>query len=187
MADDQAMNQIAFYGGMVLVVVGLLLWVFRGGSPERNIIRLPGGVEFELNTPAFVVMAFGVVLVIISTWIHEAPPALDNKPGTPAVPKEASSKPFDELGDLERFGCEQDARSHVTYDSPPGWKITDANASVGSNSGDVKSQSATITKKDDHHVEAKADFRGRDKQLGLNCPSGGHGQAEVGGTIVKEF
>ena len=86
-----------------------------------------------------------------------------------------------------RFGCEQDATSHVTYDSPPGWKITDANASVGSNSGDVKSQSPTITKKDDHHVEAKADFRGRDKQLGLNCPSGGHGQAEVGGTIVKEF
>ena len=58
---------------------------------------------------------------------------------------------------------------------------------MGSNSGDVKSQSPTITKKDDHHVEAKADFRGRDKQLGLNCPSGGHGQAEVGGTIVKEF
>ena len=86
------MNQIAFYGGMVLVVVGLLLWLFRGGSPGRNIIRLPGGVEFELNTPAFVVMAFGVVLVIISTWIHEAPPALDNKPGTPAVPKEASSR-----------------------------------------------------------------------------------------------
>ena len=181
------MNQIAFYGGMVLVVVGSFLWVFRGGSPERNIIRLPGGVEFELNTTAFVVMAFGVVLVIISTWIHEAPPALDNKPGTPAVLKEASSKPFDELGDLVRFGCEQDATSHVTYDSPPGWKITDANASVGSNSGDVKSQSATITKKDDHHVEAKADFRGRDKQLGLNCPSGGHGQAGVGGTIVKEF
>ena len=96
--------------------------------------------------------------------MHEAPPALDNKPGTPAVLKEASSKPFDELGDLVRFGCEQDATSHVTYDSPPGWKITDANASVGSNSGDVKSQSATITKKDDHHVEAKADFRGRDKQ-----------------------
>ena len=82
-AEDQPMNQIAFYGGMVLVVVGLSLWVFRGGSPERNIIRLPGGVEFELNTPAFVVMAFGVVLVIISTWIHEAPPALNNKPGTP--------------------------------------------------------------------------------------------------------
>jgi hypothetical protein len=93
--------------------------IFRGGSPERNIIRFPSGVEFELNTLAFVVMAFGVVLVIISTWIHEAPPALDNKPSTPAVPKEASSKPFDELGDLARFGCEQDATSHVTYDSPP--------------------------------------------------------------------
>ena len=60
------MNQIAFYGGMVLVVVvvGSFLWVFRGGSPERNIVRLPGGVEFELNTTAFVVMAFGVVLVV---------------------------------------------------------------------------------------------------------------------------
>jgi hypothetical protein len=63
------MNEIAFYGGLVLVVVGLLLWVFRVGSPERNIIKLPGGIEFELNTLAFVVMAFGVVLVIISTWI----------------------------------------------------------------------------------------------------------------------
>ena len=80
--------------------IGLLLWVFRGGSPERNIIRLPGGIEFELHTPAFVVMAFGVVLVIISTWIHEAPPTLDNKSSAPARPKEASSKLFDELGDL---------------------------------------------------------------------------------------
>jgi hypothetical protein len=181
------MNQIAFYGGLVLVVVGLLLWIFRGGSPERNIIKLPGGIEFELNTPAFVVMAFGVVLVIISTWINEAPPTSVTKPSESAAPTAPSSQPFDQLGDLVRFGCEQDATSHVTYDAPSGWKIANANASVGSNSGDVKSQSATITKKDDHHVEAKADFRGRDKQLGLNCPSGGHGQVEIKGTIVKEI
>lgn len=181
------MNKIAFYGGLGLVFVGLLLSIFRGGSPERNIIKLPGGIEFELQTPAFVVMAFGVVLVIISTWMNEVPTTSINKPSTPAAAKEASTQPFDRLGDLVRFGCEQDATSHVSYDAPPGWKITDANASVGSNTGDVKSQSATITKKDDHHVEAKADFRGRDKQFGLNCPSGGHGQAEIKGTILKEF
>lgn len=150
-------------------------------------VKVPGGIEFELNTPAFVVMAFAVILVIISAWIKDSSPSSVARPGAPTTASEPPPQSFDKLGDLVRFGCEQDATSQVTYDAPSGWKIADASADVGSNTGDVKDQSATITERDNHHIEAKADFRGRDKDFGLICPSGGHGQVEIKGMIVKAF
>ena len=92
---------------------------------------------------------------------------------------------FDVSGPVARFGCEENATTRVTYDAPPGWRIISATPHVGADTGDVKNQNAQISKQDDHHIEVEATFRGRNRDLGINCPSGGHGQAQVTGKIQK--
>ena len=60
-------NQTALYAGVLLIVLGAIVWTFKKpGSPEQNVIRGPGGFEFSLNTPPLAVIALGIVLVLIA-------------------------------------------------------------------------------------------------------------------------
>lgn len=171
------MNRVAFYGGVLLIVIGVVYWIARPSSrAQKNVIKLPGGFEFELNTPSFALIVFGIALMLISQqfpeWVGPKPPA--------------ETQDFSVSGPVARFGCEENATTKVTYDAPPGWRIISATPHVGPDSGDVKTQNAQIVKQDDRHVEIEATFRGRDRNLGIDCPSGGHGQAQVTGKIQKD-
>ncbi|UCI21365.1 hypothetical protein FJ970_10580 [Mesorhizobium sp. B2-1-8] len=73
------MSRVAFYGGVVLIFVGVVYWILRPSSPaQKNIIKLPGGFEFELNTPSFALIVFGIMLMLISQqfpeWVGPKPP-----------------------------------------------------------------------------------------------------------------
>jgi len=59
------MDRVAFYGGIVLIVVGLAAWLLRPNSPgEQNAIKFLG-FEFTLNTPALAVMVIGIVMMVL--------------------------------------------------------------------------------------------------------------------------
>jgi hypothetical protein len=170
-------NRVAFYSGVVLIAIGVVYWVLRPSSPaQKNTIILPGGFKFEFNTPAFAIIVLGIVLMLISP---QFPEAVGRKP-----PPE--TRDFDVSGPVARFGCEENANAKVTYDAPPGWRIISITPHVGADTGDVEDQNAQVMKRDDHHVEVEAAFRGRNKNLGIDCPSGGHGQAQITGTIQKD-
>ena len=69
-----APNQIVLSLGIVVILVGLCAWFFRPPAPTaKNKIKFH---EFEvtLNTPAFVIVAFGIVLIIASAWLARCPP-----------------------------------------------------------------------------------------------------------------
>jgi hypothetical protein len=170
-------NRVAFYGGVVLIVIGVVYWILRPSSPaQKNAIKLPGGFEFELNTPAFALVVLGIVLMLISQqfpeWVGPKPPP--------------QTQDFDVSGPVATFGCQENATAKVTYNAPPGWTIISATPHVGADSGDVKDQNARITNQDERHIEVEATFRGRDRNFGIDCPSGGHGQAQVTGKIQKD-
>lgn len=170
------MNRVAFYGGVVVIVVGVMVWILRPHSAaQKNTIKIPGGFEFELNTPAFALIVLGIVLMLVSQqfpeWFGPKPPP--------------ETRDFNVVGPVVRFGCESNAASRAVYDAPPGWKIIAATPKVGPDTGDLKDQNARIAAQTDTHVEVEATFRGKNKDLGINCPTGGHGQAQVTGTIQK--
>jgi hypothetical protein len=171
------MSRVAFYGGVALIVVGVIYWLLRPSPPkQRNVIVLPGGFRFELNTPAFTLVGFGIVLMLIG---QQFPDRFGPKP-----PPE--TKDFDLSGAVVRFGCEQDATAQISYNASPGWKIISATALVGQDTGNVKQQNAQIVTQTERHVEVNATFRGRDRNLGIDCPSGGHGQARNTGKSQSE-
>jgi len=65
------MDRVAFYGGIVLIVVGLAAWLLRPNSPgEQNAIKFLG-FEFTLNTPALAVMVIGIVMMVLSPSFPE--------------------------------------------------------------------------------------------------------------------
>ena len=170
-------NLFAFYGGIILISIAVFYWLFKPTSPaQKNAIEFPGGLKFDLSTPAFVLIAFGIILMLIS---RQFPEQVGLKP-----PPEIQH--FDVSGPVARFGCEENATASVTYDPPPGWRIISATAHIGTNTGDVKNQNANVTKQDSNHVEVEATFQGRDRNLGIDCPSGGHGQAQVTGKIQRD-
>jgi hypothetical protein len=60
------MDKVAFYGGVVIIAVGLLVWVLRPNrSPGKSEIDL-FGVKFRFDTPAFAVMVIGIALMLFS-------------------------------------------------------------------------------------------------------------------------
>jgi hypothetical protein len=72
------MNKVAFYTGLSVFIVGLILWIVRPrGRGGRNAIKF-AGMEFSLGTPDFVVMVLGVVLMVLS-------PAFPDYFGSPPV------------------------------------------------------------------------------------------------------
>lgn len=61
------MNRISFYGGVILIIIGLFIWLFKKNYQIQNNSIKAFGMEFNLSTPAFVVIAFGIILMFIST------------------------------------------------------------------------------------------------------------------------
>jgi hypothetical protein len=62
-----APNQVAFYLGVAIILFGLGVWFFWPPAPTtENKIKFLG-LEVTLNTPAFVVATFGIVLIYLST------------------------------------------------------------------------------------------------------------------------
>jgi hypothetical protein len=60
------MDKVAFYGGMIILLVGLLVWVLRPNqSPGKSEINLLG-IKATFDTPAFAVMIIGLALMLVS-------------------------------------------------------------------------------------------------------------------------
>jgi hypothetical protein len=61
------MNRVAFYAGLAVMLVGLIVWLLRPNqSPGKNEIEL-FGAKFSFDTPAFAVMIIGLALMLFST------------------------------------------------------------------------------------------------------------------------
>jgi hypothetical protein len=60
------MNKVAFYLGLMVLVLGLIVWIIRPHrSPGKSTIKFLG-FEFSFDTPAFTVMVLGIVLMVLS-------------------------------------------------------------------------------------------------------------------------
>lgn len=76
-------NQIAIYAGILLIALGAVVWLLQKPSgPQQNVIKAPGGFEFSLATPAFVVMALGIILVLIALSYSGSAPSESKNPST---------------------------------------------------------------------------------------------------------
>jgi hypothetical protein len=66
------MNRIAFYGGFIILLVGLVVWILRpnqsAGKSEISLF----GAKFTFDTPAFAVMVIGLALMLFSTRFPDA-------------------------------------------------------------------------------------------------------------------
>jgi hypothetical protein len=168
------MNRVSFYGGVALLIVGICILIFARKAPTAQSTIEIFGFKFRSRVPAFVVMAFGIVLMLISTRFPEQ------------FSIARAVKDFSQDGGMANYPCEGRSTSTVTYKAPAGFRIVSAQADTK----DVvssKTASAKITSQDAHQVTAQADFEGKDKDtLGLNCPGGGHGRVTVHGQIETE-
>jgi hypothetical protein len=60
------MNRVAFFSGLIVLAVGLAVWILRPGNPSRTSRIKAFGIELSSGVPAFVVMALGLALMILS-------------------------------------------------------------------------------------------------------------------------
>jgi hypothetical protein len=87
-------NQVALFVGVCVIVLGALVWIFRPKEPNaENTIKLPGGFEFTLNTPAIAVMALGILLVLIGTMYPNTPSPPPAEPVHPTTPPTQAQNP----------------------------------------------------------------------------------------------
>jgi hypothetical protein len=83
-------RDVALYVGLAVVIFGALMWAFGRAQPDaQNVIKLPGGFEFTINTPAIGIMAVGVALVVISLMRQQS----DAVPQAPYQDTPASNTP----------------------------------------------------------------------------------------------
>jgi hypothetical protein len=67
-------DQVAFYLGVAIILLGLGVWILRPPAPTtENKIKFLG-LEVTLNTQAFVVVAFGIVLILLSSLMRGPAP-----------------------------------------------------------------------------------------------------------------
>jgi hypothetical protein len=164
------MDEVSFYAGLALLVIGLCGLLFgHRVTADESAIEFAG----RSRVPAFVVMSFGVVLMLISTRFPSR------------ISKSHEVREFSQPGGMANFPCESHDTSHVIYRAPTGLKIVDAQADTR-DVVSTKRSSVKITSQDDHQVTAQADFDGKDRDLGINCPGGGHGRVVVHGHIESE-
>jgi hypothetical protein len=60
------MNKVAFYGGLILMLVGLLVWIVRPNQRTGRSEISFFGAKFMFDTPAFAVMVIGLALMLFS-------------------------------------------------------------------------------------------------------------------------
>lgn len=67
-------EEVAFYAGLLVIIVGLVVWVVRpnnaAGKSEIEFL----GFKFSFDVAAFTVMIIGIVLMILSPRFHLDPP-----------------------------------------------------------------------------------------------------------------
>jgi hypothetical protein len=167
------MNEVSFYGGLALLVIGLCVLLFSHRVSNGESAIEFAGFAFRSRAPAFIVMAFGVVLMLISTRF---PPHLF---------KPHELREFSQDGDMADYSCGSHGSSQVTFRAPPGYKVVNAQPDT-KDVVSTKTATAKITSQDDHVVTARAEFDGKDNDtFGLNCPGGGHGRVTVRGQIIE--
>ena len=68
-------EDVAFYAGLVITIIGLLVWVARPSSaPGKSEIEFLG-LKFSFDAPALAVMVIGIMLTVLSPNFHvEASP-----------------------------------------------------------------------------------------------------------------
>ena len=68
-------EQVAFYAGLAIVVVGLVFWAIRpNGATGRAEIEF-AGAKFSLDVPALAVMIIGIALMLLSPGVRPLAPA----------------------------------------------------------------------------------------------------------------
>ena len=102
------MNRVAFYGGLIVLVVGLVVWIARPDrSSNASTIKF-FGIELSSGVPAFVVMALGIVLMVLSlqfpTYLAPppTPPPAPAPSPSPAPPRPDPIKKIVCTGQYER-------------------------------------------------------------------------------------
>src|SRR5215469_2403936 len=60
------MDKVAFYGGVLVVVIGLLVWIIRPNQAVGKSEIALFGMKFVFDTPAFAVMIIGIALMLLS-------------------------------------------------------------------------------------------------------------------------
>jgi hypothetical protein len=60
------MNKAAFYGGLIIVAIGLAMLIVRPNQSSGKSRFKFLGFDFSFDTPAFGIMLIGVVLMILS-------------------------------------------------------------------------------------------------------------------------
>jgi hypothetical protein len=93
-----APNLTVLYLGIAIILFGVGVWAFRQpAATTENTIKFLG-FEVTLNTQAFVVMAFGVVLLLVSTQLPTGIPDPHPQPtsasATTLVPMPAATPPI---------------------------------------------------------------------------------------------
>jgi len=59
--------------GIAVIASGVIAWLVRKDQGSaQNKVKLPLGFEFELNTPAFAIIALGIGIIVVSTFIPNA-------------------------------------------------------------------------------------------------------------------
>jgi hypothetical protein len=72
---------VAFYAGLLITIVGLIVWVIRPNSAAGKSEIQFLGFKFSFDVPAFAVMIIGIVLMVLSPRFH------DGQPGPTVVKK----------------------------------------------------------------------------------------------------
>jgi hypothetical protein len=67
-------DQVAFYAGLLITVIGLLVWVVRPNSAAGKSEIQFLGFKFSFDVPAFAVMIIGIVLMVLSPRFYTEPP-----------------------------------------------------------------------------------------------------------------
>jgi hypothetical protein len=61
------MNRVAFYGGLFVLLVGLLVWILRPNQAAGKFEAEFFDAKFSFDTPAFAVMVIGLAMMLFST------------------------------------------------------------------------------------------------------------------------
>jgi hypothetical protein len=66
LSGEKAMNIVAFFSGLIVLAVGLLVWIIRPNeAPGRAAVEFLGA-KFRFDTPAFGAMTIGLALMLFS-------------------------------------------------------------------------------------------------------------------------
>jgi hypothetical protein len=65
------MNRVAFYGGLIVLLVGFLVWIVRPNQAQGKTQIEFFGAKFSFDTPAFGAMVIGLALMLYSPRFPE--------------------------------------------------------------------------------------------------------------------